>query len=93
MVDPAQCSLETDSFVDLIPTSPMDPDAVLLDTTVRCLARYETQFAGGPLLAAISGGRDSTLLLWVLAELRTAGRLPAPVIVAHVDHAARFTFQ
>ena len=39
----------------------------LLRTTARCLARHEAQAARGPLLAAVSGGVDSSALAVVLA--------------------------
>ena len=39
------------------------------------------------LLAAVSGGPDSTALLLVLHHLQRAGALPGPLAVGHVDHA------
>ena len=58
----------------------------LLQATSLCLARHESHFASGPLLAAVSGGRDSTVLAWLLSRLHYKGRLSGEVIVAHVDH-------
>ncbi|MHC4513524.1 MAG: tRNA lysidine(34) synthetase TilS [Planctomycetota bacterium] len=63
----------------------------LLQTVARCLARHEVQAAEAPLLAAVSGGLDSSTLALVLAALREAGRLSGPggrskVVLAHVDH-------
>jgi tRNA(Ile)-lysidine synthase len=65
----------------------MTTESRLLETTIRCLARYEAHSEGGPVLAAISGGRDSTLLAWLLATLQHTGRLSSPVRIGHVDHA------
>jgi tRNA(Ile)-lysidine synthase len=59
------------------------------DQTGLCLARYETQMAEGALLAAVSGGVDSTALLLVLARLLRQGRLQGAVNIAHVDHGTR----
>ncbi|MCK5942249.1 MAG: tRNA lysidine(34) synthetase TilS, partial [Planctomycetes bacterium] len=61
----------------------------MLDTCARTLTRYENVAAVGPVLAAVSGGMDSTLLLLALARLRDDGRLPGPLCVAHVDHGVR----
>lgn len=63
----------------------------LLRSVARCLARHEAQGPKGPLLAAVSGGLDSTTMAWVLAALREAGGLGAErgaptVVLAHVDH-------
>ena len=55
----------------------------------RCLSRYENLAAERPVLAAISGGVDSTLLLHALHRLGSDGRLPGPLHVAHVDHGVR----
>jgi tRNA(Ile)-lysidine synthase len=52
----------------------------------RCFARYENLPAAPAVLAAVSGGVDSTVLAVVLARLARNGRLPGPLIVAHVDH-------
>jgi len=40
-------------------------------------------------LAAVSGGVDSTVLLHVLARLAADGRLPGPLRACHVDHGVR----
>lgn len=61
----------------------------LLDGTVRCLSRYESAIAERPLLAAVSGGVDSTALLMALVRLRDEGRLFLPLHVAHIDHGVR----
>lgn len=67
----------------------MDSFARLLDATARCLCRYENLVAERTVLAAISGGVDSTVLLLALAHLAAAGRLPGPLHACHVDHAVR----
>ncbi|HEB53935.1 MAG TPA: tRNA lysidine(34) synthetase TilS [bacterium] len=67
----------------------MDSFVRLLDTCARSLSRYENVAAEGPVMAAVSGGPDSTLLLLALARLRDEGRLGRPLCVAHVDHAVR----
>jgi tRNA(Ile)-lysidine synthase len=63
-------------------------DAVA-DETGLCLARHESSLGDGALLAAVSGGVDSTALLLALARLRANNRLQAPLHVAHVDHGVR----
>jgi len=67
----------------------MDSLRRLVDATSRCLCRYENLVAGRPVLAAVSGGIDSTVLAFVLARLAADGRLPGPLHVCHVDHAVR----
>jgi tRNA(Ile)-lysidine synthase len=67
----------------------MDSFARLLDATARCLSRYENLAAERTVLAAISGGVDSTVLLFALARLHAEQRLPGPLHVCHVDHAVR----
>lgn len=67
----------------------MDSFARLCDATARCLCRYENLVAERTVLAAISGGVDSTALLLALARLQGEGRLPGPLHVCHVDHAVR----
>ena len=67
----------------------MDSFARLLDTCARTLSRYENVAAEGAVLAAVSGGMDSTLLLLALKRLSGEGRLPGALKVAHVDHGAR----
>lgn len=66
------------------------PMMTLLDDlqgrVARCFARYENLPAAPAVLAAISGGVDSTVLAVVMARLASAGRLPGPLILAHVDH-------
>lgn len=41
------------------------------------------------LLAAVSGGADSTAMLYALAALKTAGRLDADILVCHINHQLR----
>ncbi len=67
----------------------MDSFARLCDGTARCLCRYENLVAERTVLAAISGGVDSTVLLLALARLAKEQRLPGPLHVCHVDHAVR----
>ncbi|MBL8754369.1 MAG: tRNA lysidine(34) synthetase TilS [Planctomycetes bacterium] len=67
----------------------MDSFTRLCDATARCLCRYENLVGQRTVLAAISGGVDSTALLLALARLQGEGRLPGPLHVAHVDHAVR----
>lgn len=67
----------------------MDSFARLLDACARCLCRFENLVAERPVLAAISGGVDSTVLLLALARLHREGRLPGQLHVCHVDHAVR----
>lgn len=67
----------------------MDSFARLLDSLARCLCRYENLAAERPVLAAVSGGIDSTVLLAALARLRDSGRLPGPLHACHVDHGVR----
>ncbi len=67
----------------------MDSFSRLLDATARCLCRYENLAGQRTVLAAISGGVDSTALLLVLARMHHEGRLAGPLHVCHVDHAVR----
>jgi tRNA(Ile)-lysidine synthase len=67
----------------------MDSFARLLDACARCLCRYENVVAERTVLAAVSGGVDSTVLLLAMARLHHARRLPGPLHVAHVDHGLR----
>ena len=50
----------------------MDSFDRLLDTCARTLSRYENVAAEGAVLAAVSGGMDSTLLLLALKRLDEA---------------------
>jgi tRNA(Ile)-lysidine synthase len=67
----------------------MDSFARLLDLCSRCLSRFESNVADRAVLAAVSGGVDSTVLLLALARLRKEGRLSGPLHACHVDHATR----
>lgn len=67
----------------------MDSFARLLDTCARCLSRYENLAPERPVLAAVSGGVDSTVLLLALQRLAAEGRLPGALHVAHIDHGVR----
>ena len=67
----------------------MDSFARLCDTLARCLSRYENLVAERTVLAAVSGGTDSSVLLFGLCRLRDEGRLPGPLRVVHVDHGVR----
>ena len=51
-----------------------------------CLARYGDRAGAGPILVAVSGGRDSTVLLWLLSQISQQNELGAGLVVAHVDH-------
>ena len=61
----------------------------LCTRVAKALSRYETLASRPRLLVAVSGGTDSTALSLVVAELHRRGSLPAPPILAHVDHRAR----
>ena len=67
----------------------MDSFVRLCDAAARCLSRYENLVAERTMLAAVSGGTDSTVLLYALARLRDEGRLPGPLRACHVDHGVR----
>lgn len=67
----------------------MDSFVRLCDAAARCLSRYENLVAERTMLAAVSGGTDSTVLLHALARLRDEGRLPGPLRACHVDHGVR----
>jgi tRNA(Ile)-lysidine synthase len=67
----------------------MDSFVRLCDAAARCLSRYENLVAERTMLAAVSGGTDSTVLLFALARLRDEGRLPGPLRACHVDHGVR----
>ncbi len=67
----------------------MDSFARLLDACSRCLCRFENLVADRLVLAAVSGGVDSTVLLLALARLRADGRLMGPLHACHVDHGIR----
>lgn len=67
----------------------MDSFTRLLDACARCFSRYENLVAERTVLAAVSGGTDSTVLLFVLARLQAEGRLPGRLHACHVDHGVR----
>lgn len=71
-------------------TGPYRPTMHVLDQQLqairRCLARHEAHALGGPLLVAVSGGQDSTVLVWLLSELHRRGELSAGLVIGHVDH-------
>jgi tRNA(Ile)-lysidine synthase len=67
----------------------MDSARRLLDMISRCLSRYESLVAERPVLVAISGGIDSTVLALLMAKLQAEGRLTGPLHFAHVDHSVR----
>ena len=52
----------------------------------NCLERHGDRVGAGPLLVAVSGGRDSTVLLWLLSQMAQQNELSAGLVVAHVDH-------
>ncbi|MEZ5965977.1 MAG: tRNA lysidine(34) synthetase TilS [Planctomycetota bacterium] len=60
--------------------------ADLQQRAARCFARYEYLPAAPAVMAAVSGGVDSSVLALVLSRLGEGGRLPGPLILAHVDH-------
>jgi tRNA(Ile)-lysidine synthase len=45
-----------------------------------------------PLVLAVSGGADSMALLHMVGRLLRAGRIPGPVLVAHINHQQRQPF-
>jgi len=52
--------------------------------------KAETQAAtGGKILLAVSGGADSTALLYVMCALRTEGVLKGEFLCAHINHLLR----
>jgi tRNA(Ile)-lysidine synthetase-like protein len=67
----------------------MDSFVRLLDACAKCLSRFENLVAERTVLAAVSGGVDSTVLLLALARLAGEGRLPGPLHAVHVDHGVR----
>ena len=67
----------------------MDSFARVVDTCALSLSRYEMAAAEGPVMVALSGGVDSTVLLLALVRLHTEGRLSGPLVAAHVDHSVR----
>jgi len=67
----------------------MDSFLRLQTTIAQHLSRYESVGGLRPVLAAVSGGVDSSVLLFALARLQAEGRLPGPLHVAHIDHACR----
>lgn len=64
----------------------MDLQAQVFQSVRACLARHESQLGEAALLAAVSGGTDSMVLLRVLAGLRDEGALSGPLLCGHVDH-------
>lgn len=67
----------------------MDGFQRLTDAVARCLCRYEAHLRHRAVLAAVSGGADSTVLALCLARLRDQNRLPGPLHLGHVDHGVR----
>lgn len=45
--------------------------------------------SGGKVLLAVSGGADSTALLYVICALRAEGQLAAEPVCAHINHQLR----
>lgn len=58
----------------------------LIEQTKSLLDRQAERLAGRAILAAVSGGPDSTVLALVCAELARYGQLPGPLFLAHLDH-------
>lgn len=51
-----------------------------------CLERHKAASFDGPMLVAVSGGRDSTVLLWLLSQMARRQELENGLVVGHVDH-------
>ena len=69
----------------MTPTSEAGPAAALLARFTRAMGRLA--LGARPLLVAVSGGLDSTVLLDLAVRWREAGGAGAPaLLVAHVDH-------
>lgn len=67
----------------------MDSFKRVVDTCARCLSRHEMAASEGPVMLAVSGGVDSTVLLLVMVQLQAEGRLSGPLVAAHIDHSVR----
>ena len=67
----------------------MDSFERVVDTCARSLSRYEMAATEGPVMVAVSGGVDSTVLLLAMLRLHGQGRLTGPLVAAHIDHGVR----
>jgi tRNA(Ile)-lysidine synthase len=61
-----------------------------LEQKVADFIRAERLFAGDKrILLAVSGGADSTALLYIMTSLKTRGVMPAEIYCAHINHRLR----
>ncbi|MHC5065379.1 MAG: tRNA lysidine(34) synthetase TilS, partial [Planctomycetota bacterium] len=58
----------------------------MIEETRDLLERVSPRHGPGAVVAAVSGGLDSTMLGLVCAQLAEQGRLPGRLVIAHLDH-------
>lgn len=57
-----------------------------LQAIQSCLDRHKAHSYDGPILVAVSGGRDSTVLAWLLSQMARRQELDKDLVIGHVDH-------